>query len=707
MTESQPADAFRPGDVLNNTYRIEAILGRGGTSEVYRARSEINGRVLALKVLNAAFSINDDFLALMIREEEIREVRHDAVVRYSEIGRSQDGHVYLVMDYVPGVGLDQKLRAGGMPAEDLLILARRVAQGLVATHAHNIVHRDLSPDNIILRNDDPAAAVIIDYGIAKDVNPGAATIIGNEFAGKYAYAAPEQLSGKADARSDVYALGAVLLALFRGRPPDVGRTPMEVIQRKAQPLDASGLPEPLKSLIERMTQPDPDRRFQTAAAVIEAIAPIDATRTVLAPRSEGRSPPMSAAVTAAPSVPGRRRAAPVLAALAALLLIAGGGAYLSGALDPWLSPAIPTAAPYTLVVEKTADGRIDAVGHMPSAAAKSAFDGRIAALGGVSDLQVAAGDVPADWGARLLDLVAVAEPLDEWRIAATGLEAQVAGLAADRPLRDAVAASLAGLSGASGLEVVAKIGVGPRILDPARVAAVLDSHADCGALRQVAPPAEGYPLGAEIVVSGSLASEQSRAALVGALDAVIGDRTVALDADTRNAPLCLVQSRLPSVPSGGFGVSFSDGKSGAANADGVFPAGSNPAIDVTIPASVVEGALWVAVVDLGGTVFHLLPNSQRPGNSIGDLRAGRSGDVQVRVAYSLEEAKGDPSRLAFVIDENQGASEILVIFYTGDLFAQMRPTSETAEAFTEAIEESLRNPGVRILAMSSRILTSR
>ena len=208
MTDPRPSDLFQPGDLVNNTYRIEAILGRGGTSDVYRARSEISGRLAALKVLKAEFSSNDEYLVLLTREEEIRDIRHDAVVRYSENNRTSDGHVYLVMDFVDGPGLDQKLKQGPMSAEDLLTVCRRVTEGLQAAHVRGIVHRDLSPDNIILRNGDPAQAVIIDFGIAKDANPGAETIVGNEFAGKYAYAAPEQLAGKTDHRTDIDALGA-------------------------------------------------------------------------------------------------------------------------------------------------------------------------------------------------------------------------------------------------------------------------------------------------------------------------------------------------------------------------------------------------------------------------------------------------------------------------------------------------------------------
>ena len=155
MSSKDNPGIFQIGDVLNNTYRIDKVLGLGGTSEVYRAVSEISGRVVAVKALRAEFSRNEDFLNLMTREEAMREIRHDAIVRYYDNQRTDDGHVYLVMDYVDGPGLDRKVKDGGMSAEDVLIVCRRVTEGLVAAHANNIVHRDLSPDNIILRDGKP------------------------------------------------------------------------------------------------------------------------------------------------------------------------------------------------------------------------------------------------------------------------------------------------------------------------------------------------------------------------------------------------------------------------------------------------------------------------------------------------------------------------------------------------------------------------
>ena len=146
MTDPRIGDTFKPGDLLNNTYRIEAILGRGGTSEVYKARNDVSGRFVAIKALKSEFSGDEGYLTLMRREEEIREIRHDAVVRYSENHRTPSGMIYLVMDYVEGPGLDAKMKSGGMSAPDLVAVCRRVASGLKVAHRGR-VHRPRGAQN--------------------------------------------------------------------------------------------------------------------------------------------------------------------------------------------------------------------------------------------------------------------------------------------------------------------------------------------------------------------------------------------------------------------------------------------------------------------------------------------------------------------------------------------------------------------------------
>ena len=276
--------------------------------------------------------------------------------------------------------MDKKLKQGPMSADDLLVICKRVCEGLQAAHERNIYHRDLSPDNILLRHDDPAQAVIIDFGIAKDTNPGAETIVGNEFAGKYAYAAPEQLAGKTDARTDIYSLGASLLANFRGKSPDIGKNPMEVVQKKAEPLDTDGVPEPLKSILDKMTQPNPDDRFQSAAAVLDALAgePFDAPEneplsdaTVIAPlnaaakaAAEQRTP-----VTATPVPPqaepaskpapkpaktdGKKGGLVLPIAIGGVVVAGIAGAFAMGLFSS--EPSLPVADPYRLSIAKAKD----------------------------------------------------------------------------------------------------------------------------------------------------------------------------------------------------------------------------------------------------------------------------------------------------------------------------------------------------------------
>ena len=717
MLESRPGDAFQPGDLINNTYRVESLLGRGGTSHVYKARSEISGRLVALKVLKAEFSASDEYLVLLTREEGIREVRHDAVVRYSENHRTEDGHVYLLMDYVEGPGLDRKLKQGPMPADDLLVICRRVAEGLQAAHGRNIVHRDLSPDNIILRGGDPSQAVIIDFGIAKDTNPGAETIVGNEFAGKYAYAAPEQLSGHTDARSDIYSLGALLLANYRGAAPDMGRNPMQVVENKKKPLDTAGVPEPLKTLIDRMTDPDPAARLQSAAAVLAYLdnpaeaqdAPEDATIIVPVARAPapGTVPPPTAAkpqATAATPEPARKSRGGLFAALALLLLIVGGaGGYVSGAFDGLLGPKYPVADPFALIVEAPAQGVARAVGNVPSEKVQNALDGLMRERSGQTDLTLSAGDIADSWGADILATLAPLEALDDWRLVVSGNRAQLTGSTADPAIRDRVAAIFAdGLPGA--LEGRAEIALTEVFLSASALQPILDANADCGLLTLIDPPVTGYGPDSPVTVVGRVAGTVTRVGLFDALRERAGARSVILDVEVLNPTLCLIEAHLPRAPQGGIGVAFTVGDRDEPNPSGRFFIGENPVIDVTLPAEVTGGFLTVSVLDVSGNVFHLLPNINRQDNSVAALRAGAEGPVSIRVAFSVQDAAQN-GFLAFRVDDSVlGKSKVIVLHSAKPLFDGLRPTQESAKGFAEALQDRVGVDAGNILSLDSRIL---
>jgi len=717
MTESRASDLFQPGDLVNNTYRIEDLLGRGGTSDVYKARSEISGRLVALKVLKAEFSGNDDYLVLLTREEEIREIRHDAVVRYSENHRTPDGHVYLQMDFVDGPGLDQKLKQGPMSADDLLIVCRRVAEGLRAAHTRNIVHRDLSPDNIILRGGDPAQAVIIDFGIAKDTNPGAETIVGNEFAGKYAYAAPEQLNGQTDARTDIYSLGALLLANFRGASPDVGNNPMEVIRKKGEPLDTSGVPEPLKSLIDRATNPDPDKRFPTASALLayldapEPLAPdaddADPDATVFVPRAKEPEPEIVTPPAKEPSPPAtppeRSSRGGLIASIVVVVLLAiGAGGYLTGSFDAVLGPSYPPADPYTLVAEK-ADGAPELVGYSPSEASRDALTALIAAQSGNTDLTLASGDIPDSWGADVLSVLERVQPLEDWRFSVAGTRAKVTGSTTEPDVHQSVKAAFAtGMPGALTGDV--KIELIPLFLSADVLRPILSARADCGPLDLQSPPVTGYGPDMPITVSGRVAETGTRVGLFDALRSEAGDRRVILDVEVLNPTLCLIESHLPAAPTGDLKVEFSDGDRNEANPTGRFFVGENPVIDVVLPADVTDGYLTVSVLDVSGNVFHLLPNLNRDNNAIADLRDGAEGPFAVRVAFGVTEAE-NTARLAFRVDDSTlGKSKVIVLHSSGPLFDGLRPTAESAGGFAQALEDHAARDAGSILSLDSRIL---
>jgi|GEM_PF-2079069 formylglycine-generating enzyme required for sulfatase activity len=253
-----------PGQVLGYTYRIERLLARGGMGAVYRARHVDLGSVHAIKVILPELAEDPRTISLFQEEaNKLRRLRHDAIVSYEGLFRDEGGARYLVMEFVDGPSLAHVLKSGPLPLSELRQLRDRCAAGLAAAHAKGIIHRDISPDNIILVDGRADLAKIIDFGIAKSTNPGDLTILGQEFAGKYAYVSPEQLGmieSPVDARSDIYSLGLVLAAAAIGRPLDIGGGYLRAIEARRRPLDLTGVPDAFRAEIAAMVDPDPTRR---------------------------------------------------------------------------------------------------------------------------------------------------------------------------------------------------------------------------------------------------------------------------------------------------------------------------------------------------------------------------------------------------------------------------------------------------------------
>lgn len=687
------SDIFSPGQILNNTYEIVRVLGRGGTGEVYLAHNQVVGRDVAIKALNARFSANSDYVELIKREEQMRDIINDAVVRYSECSRSDAGHVFLVMDYIEGPSLNQVMLEKRLDDRSLMIVAHRVLEGLVATHARGIVHRDLSPDNVILRGGRPERATIIDFGIAKDTAAGARTIVGNEFAGKYEYAAPEQLDGKSDSRADLYGLGALLLAAARQEIPQVGSNPGEVVRFKRNPLDTSGLKPPLKSLIDWLSDPDPSRRPQSAA---EALSRLDGWLKPETGRGGGDKP-------------GRRGRAPVMLGLAAIL--AGGlgvGLWATGAF----APDLPEAVPYRLNASLAAGGQGDLSGNAPDALTAAALRAAFAEASGTTPsenaLELARG-MPGDaWPDSMADLMTLASALTRWELAVSDTSARLSGLAPDTGTRDALRATLDGWQQQSGVSVMTDLAAGPETLEWAALQPELDRLATCGPM--TAPPDQptAFGLRDRITVTGDLASPGDATSIQTALAPMIGDRELRIDAVVLNEDLCKIRSVLPHADSGGMSLWLGRGDTGDTVLSGVFQTGQNPVVDVQFPATITGASLWVMVVDNTGKVFHILPNINQPEAVVDDLGSTDSGIRRVRVLWSLDEVRQNVQRLAVRVTEGDyGKSEIIAILARTPLFDLRRPRDENVDSVAEALAETLKGREDQIIGVATRIIDAR
>ncbi|MEE8271015.1 MAG: serine/threonine-protein kinase [Alphaproteobacteria bacterium] len=256
-----------PRSLISNTYRVEALIATGGMGEVYRARNVEMDTLHAVKTIKPEFAGDQRIIDLFRREAKVlRDLRSDVIVGNDGVIRDEADRVYLVMEYIEGESLSAVLERGPLPPVDVRRLRDRLAKGLAAAHDNDVIHRDMSPDNVILQHGRLDRAKIIDFGIAKLVNPGAVTVLGAEFAGKYAFASPEQLDpaeSTVDARSDIYSLGLVLAAMAAGKPLDMGTSLTSVVESRKTVPDLSAVPSELHDELAAMLQPDPADRPQS------------------------------------------------------------------------------------------------------------------------------------------------------------------------------------------------------------------------------------------------------------------------------------------------------------------------------------------------------------------------------------------------------------------------------------------------------------
>ncbi|HEU5181382.1 MAG TPA: protein kinase [Candidatus Polarisedimenticolia bacterium] len=273
--------SLTPGSRLG-PYEIVAPLGAGGMGEVYRAKDTRLDREVAVKVLPEGFAANDQFRARFEREaKSISSLNHPNICTLHDIGQ-QDGLMFLVMERIEGESLADRLAKGPLPLEQVLRTGAEIASGLDAAHRRGIVHRDLKPGNVMLTR---TGAKILDFGLAKTGNEAPPPVDGltslpteqrpltqeGTILGTFQYMSPEQLEGEeVDARSDLFALGAVLYEMATGKRAFVGKNKTSLIAAivSSQPPPISSVqpvaPPALDHVVRKCLEKDPEDRWQSA-----------------------------------------------------------------------------------------------------------------------------------------------------------------------------------------------------------------------------------------------------------------------------------------------------------------------------------------------------------------------------------------------------------------------------------------------------------
>ncbi len=384
------------GRLLDGRYRVLSHIADGGMATVYLAIDERLEREVAVKVMRENLARDETFVSRFRREaRSAAQLSHPHVVAVFDQGED-DGHMFLAMEYVPGRTLREVLSAEGpLTPRAALDIFDPILQAVGAAHDGGLIHRDVKPENVILRDD--GFVKVADFGLARAVTAATTTNAAGTLLGTLAYLSPEQVErGIADARSDVYAAGLVLFEMLTGRKAFDGESPIHVAYQHVHgtvpvPSDlVDTVPPELDQLVALATARDPDKRPANAGDYLVEVrrsreqmtpAELDSRPQTVSQRAAAEAPTRVSSQVAPTSVvpvvtrtepeaygPGssttppprptrrRRRLWPVLVPLLLVLLVAGGGGTLW-----WFSagPGGMTVVPNVVSASSTvADGAL-------------------------------------------------------------------------------------------------------------------------------------------------------------------------------------------------------------------------------------------------------------------------------------------------------------------------------------------------------------
>jgi serine/threonine-protein kinase len=276
---------------LIGRYEVKSEIARGGMATVFHAYDPRFERDVAIKVLPMAFMHDPQFRVRFEREAKtIALLEHPAIVPVYDFGE-EDGQPYIVMRYMSGETLNERIGQGAIPIEETVQIISRLAPALDAAHARNIVHRDLKPGNVLF--DQYGNAYLSDFGIARIALEGSATLTGEAILGTPAYMSPEQVQGEKDLdwRSDIYAFGVLVYQMLTGQAPYQSDTPakvmmMHILQPVPNILDSKAdLPEGYSSVITKAMAKNPEDRYVSAGELAADLEAASRGITRNAPRS--------------------------------------------------------------------------------------------------------------------------------------------------------------------------------------------------------------------------------------------------------------------------------------------------------------------------------------------------------------------------------------------------------------------------------------
>lgn len=271
------SDEIRVGQVLNERYEIVEVIGSGGMATVYKASCRLLNRFVAIKVLKSSLKSDSEIIEKFNREARaVAALSHNNIVSVYDVGETDEGLSYIVMEYVDGITLKEYINQHKpLKWQDAVSIAVQIGNALSHAHEHGIIHRDIKPHNILLTRD--MTVKVADFGIARAVSTDT-VIAGGSAMGSVYYMSPEQArGGYVDVCSDIYSLGVVMYEMLTGTLPFTGDNAVSIalMQLEKEPLHCKvinlDIPQSIDEIVMKAISKEQRMRYQSAAEMVSAM----------------------------------------------------------------------------------------------------------------------------------------------------------------------------------------------------------------------------------------------------------------------------------------------------------------------------------------------------------------------------------------------------------------------------------------------------